>query len=79
MRKMFGDSQKKNTVRVLLNLVLLKNVNICYYSRKLGSTPVLQPRTQTWMAKALITDLEVRRALGGINPYKGAGPDGLFS
>ncbi len=44
----------------------------------LGSTPVFQPRTQTYMADALITELEVRRALDGLNPHKGASPDGLF-
>ncbi len=43
-----------------------------------GSTPVLQPRTQTYMTDPLITELEVRRALDGLNPHKGAGPDGLF-
>ncbi len=26
----------------------------------------------------LITELEVRRALEGLSPHKGAGPDGLF-
>ncbi len=41
-----------------------------------GSTPVLQLRTQTYMADPLITELEVRRALDGLNPHKGAGPDG---
>ncbi len=30
------------------------------------------------MAALLITELEVRRALDGLNPHKGAGPDGLF-
>ncbi len=30
------------------------------------------------MADPLITELEVRRALDGLNPDKGAGPDGLF-
>ncbi len=43
-----------------------------------GSTPVLQPRTKTRIADPLITELEVRRAQGGLNPHKGAGPDGLF-
>ncbi len=43
-----------------------------------GPTPVLQPRTQTYMAEPLITELEVRRALDGLNPHKGAGPHGLF-
>ncbi len=31
------------------------------------------------MAGSLITELEVRRALDGLNPHTGAGPDGLFS
>ncbi len=43
-----------------------------------GSTPVLQPRTQTNMAGPLITELEIRRALDGLDPHKCAGPDGLF-
>ncbi len=30
------------------------------------------------MADPIITELEVRRALDGLNPHKGAGPDGLF-
>ncbi len=30
------------------------------------------------MADPLFTELEVRRALDGLNPHKGAGPDGLF-
>ncbi len=30
------------------------------------------------MADPLITELEVRRARDGLNPHKGAGPDGLF-
>ncbi len=30
------------------------------------------------MADPLITELEIRRALDGLNPDKGAGPDGLF-
>ncbi len=30
------------------------------------------------MADPLITELEVRRALDGLNPLKGAGPDGLL-
>ncbi len=28
--------------------------------------------------KALISEMEVRRAPGGLNPHKGGGPDGLF-
>ncbi len=44
----------------------------------LRSTPVLQPCTQSYMGDPLITELEVRRALGGLNPRKGAGPNGLF-
>ncbi len=43
-----------------------------------GSTPVLQPRTQTYMADPLITELEVRHTQDGLNPHKGAGLDGLF-
>ncbi len=42
------------------------------------STAVLHSRTQTHMTDPLITELEVRRALDGLNPHKGAGPDGLF-
>ncbi len=30
------------------------------------------------MADPLITELEVRRALGDLNPHTGAGPDRLF-
>ncbi len=30
------------------------------------------------MADPLITELELRRALGGLYPHKGAGHDGLF-
>ncbi len=30
------------------------------------------------MADPLITELEIRHALDGPNPHKGAGPDGLF-
>ncbi len=30
------------------------------------------------MADSLSTELEVRRALDGLNTHKGAGPDGLF-
>ncbi len=30
------------------------------------------------MADPLITELVNRRALDGLNPHKGAGPDGLF-
>ncbi len=43
-----------------------------------GSIPVFQQHTQTCMADALITELEVRRALDCLNPHKGAGPNGLF-
>ncbi len=49
-----------------------------FLREEMGSTPVLQPRTQTYMADPLITELEVRRALDGHNPHKGAGPDELF-
>ncbi len=30
------------------------------------------------MADTLISELEIRRALDGLNPHKGAGHDGLF-
>ncbi len=49
---------------------LLKTTFLGFFPGDEGSTPVLQPRTQT--------KLEVRRALDGLNPHKGAGPDGLF-
>ncbi len=57
---------------------LLKTTFLGFFREGEGSTPVLQPRTQTYMANPLITELEVRRALDGLNPHKGAGPDGLF-
>ncbi len=57
---------------------LLKTTFLGFFRENGGSTPVLQPRTQIFMADPLITELEVRRALGGLNPHKGAGPDGLF-
>ncbi len=44
-----------------------------------GSTPVIQPRIKISMTDSLISELEVRRALDGLNPHKGSGPDGLFS
>ncbi len=58
---------------------LLKTTLLGFFREDEGSTPVLQPRTQTNMADPLITELEIRRVLDGLNPHKGAGPDGLFS
>ncbi len=57
---------------------LLNKTFLGFFREDEGSTTVLQPRTQTYMADALITELEVRRALDGLNPHKGASPDGLF-
>ncbi len=57
---------------------LLKTTFLGFFREDEGSTPVLQPRTLAYMADPLITELEVRRALDGLNPHKGAGPDGLF-
>ncbi len=57
---------------------LLKMTFLGPFREEEGSTPVLQLRTQTYMADPLITQLDVRRALGGLNPRKGTGPDGLF-
>ncbi len=57
---------------------LLKTTLLGVFREDEGSTPVLQPRTQPYMADPLITELKVRRALDGLNPHKGAGPDGLF-
>ncbi len=57
---------------------LLKTTFLGFFREDEGSTPVLQPRTQTFMAEPLITKLEFRRVLDGLNPHKGAGPDGLF-
>ncbi len=57
---------------------LLKTSFLGFFCEDEGSTPVLQPRTQTYMADPLITDLEVRRALDGLNPHKGTCPVGLF-
>ncbi len=57
---------------------LLKTTFLGFFREDEGSNPVLQPRTQTNMADPLITELEIRRALDGLNPHKGAGPDGLF-
>ncbi len=57
---------------------LLKTTFLGFFREDEGSTPVLQPRTQTYMADPLITELEVRRALDGLNPHMGTGPDGLF-
>ncbi len=50
---------------------LLKTTFLGFFREDLGSTPVLQPRTQTTMADPLITELEIRRALDGLNPHKG--------
>ncbi len=57
---------------------LLKTTFLGFFREDEGSTPVLQPRTQTNMADPLITELEIRRALDDLNPHKGAGPDGLL-
>ncbi len=52
--------------------------NLLFFREAEGSTPVLQPRTATYLSDPLITELEVRHALDALNPHKGAGPDGLF-
>ncbi len=57
---------------------LLKTTILGFFCEDGGSTPVLQPRTQTYMSDTLITELEVQRALDGLNPHKGAGPHRLF-
>ncbi len=57
---------------------LLKTTFLGFFREDAESAPVFQPRTQTNMADPLITELEIRRALDGLNPHKGAGPDGLF-
>ncbi len=57
---------------------LLKTTFLGFFREDEGSTPALKPHTQTYMADPLITELEVRRALDGLNPHKSAGPDGLF-
>ncbi len=57
---------------------LLKTTILGFFREDEESTPVLQPRTQTNMADPLITELEIRRALDGLNHDKGAGPDGFF-
>ncbi len=57
---------------------LLKTTFLGFFREDEGSTSVLHPRTQTNMSDPLITELEIRRALDGLNPHKGAGPDGLF-
>ncbi len=56
---------------------LPKTTFLCFFREDEGATLVFQPRTQTCMAD-LITKLEVRRALGGLNPQKDAGPDEPF-
>ncbi len=43
----------------------LKTTFLGFFREGEGSTPVLQPRTQTNMADPLIAELEVRRALDG--------------
>ncbi len=50
---------------------LLKTTFLGFFREDEGSTPVLQPRTQTNMADPLITELEFRRPLDGLNPHKG--------
>ncbi len=57
---------------------LLKATVLGLFREDKGSNRVLQPRTQTYMAEPNITELEVRRALGGLYPHKGAGLDGLL-
>ncbi len=57
---------------------LLKSTFLGFFREDEGSTPVLQPRAQTYMSDPLITELKVRRALDGLYPHKGAGLDGLF-
>ncbi len=56
---------------------LLKTTFLGFFRENEGSTPVLQPRTQTCMADSLITELEFRRTLVGLNFHKDDGPDGL--
>ncbi len=48
---------------------LLKTTFLGFFREDEGSTSVLQPRTQTNMADPLITELEIRRALDGLNPH----------
>ncbi len=57
---------------------LLKTTFLGLFREDEGSTPVFQPRRQTFVADPLITELEVRRALDGLTPHKSADPDGLF-
>ncbi len=57
---------------------LLKTTFLGFFREDEGSTPVLQPRTQTCVADPLIIELEVRRALDGLNPHRGAGADGIL-
>ncbi len=56
---------------------LLKTTFLGFLHEDEGSTLVLQTRTQTCMADPLITEREFWRTLNGLNPHKGAGPDGL--
>ncbi len=39
---------------------------------------ICKHNTKNTTSYPLITELEIRRALDGLNPHKGAGPDGLF-
>ncbi len=57
---------------------LLKTTFLAFFCEDEELIPVFQQSTQTCMADALITELEVRRALDCLNPHRGAGPDGLF-
>ncbi len=57
---------------------LLQTTFLGFFHEDERSTPVLHPRTQTYMADPLITELEFRRALDGLSPHKDAGPVGLF-
>ncbi len=50
---------------------LLKTTFLGFFREDEGST-------HTYMADPLITEMEVRCALDGLNPHKGAGPDWLF-
>ncbi len=68
----FAESQIKSTLFAQEITELLKTTFLGFFREDEGSTPVLQPRTQTYIADPLITELEVRRALDGLNPHKGA-------
>ncbi len=58
--------------------MLLKTTSLGFFRGDKGSFPLFQRHTQACMAVPLITDLNVKRALEGLNPHMGAGPDGLF-